>query len=477
MSEKILSVGIDIGTSTTCVIFSDLTIENVSASMRMPKVQIVEKNVRYRGPIYFTPLLSNTELDTGKIAEIVEREYQSAGVLPQDVKTGAVIITGDTARKENAQSVLHSISKYAGDFVVATAGPALESILAGKGSGAEQYSRDCLKNVCNMDIGGGTTNTAAFYRGNLIDADCMDIGGRLIRFREGTREIAYIFHKIQKLAQDLGVDARPGVVLTEDQIRKITDSMARAMLEKLKAAPTDPQYVFLKTESGGGCNPAIGAVSFSGGVGKLIYERELPNPLLYSDIGVFLAESIKGCLPIEGVEVIRPAETISATVIGAGNHSMEVSGSTITISDFQDLPIQNLPILKLEGVLEMPGEALREEIGKRLRWIQGQDREQNAALYLDIRERMGFQGICRLAEKVIAGAEELLRGQETLVVITREDYGKVLGQSFQVRLPEGKKVVCIDSIDVGTGDFIDIGKPLGIGDAVPVVIKTLAFSY
>ena len=165
MSENILSVGVDIGTSTTCVVFSDILIDNSSAAMRLPRAEIIEKKVRYRSPVYFTPLLSDTELNVEEIAGIVAREYQSAGISPEDVQTGAVIITGDTARKSNAQRCLQAISRYAGDFVVAAAGPTLESILAGKGSGADAYSKTHKLSVCNLDIGGGTTNTATFSGG------------------------------------------------------------------------------------------------------------------------------------------------------------------------------------------------------------------------------------------------------------------------------------------------------------------------
>ena len=446
--------------------------------MKMPKAKIVEKNIRYRSPIYFTPLRSNTELDTVKIASIIEAEYRAAGIRPADVKTGAVIITGDTARKENAQGVLHDISEYAGDFVVAVAGPALESILAGKGSGAEQYSTEHLDNVCNMDIGGGTTNTATFCRGTLIDTDCLDVGGRLIRFRDGTLEIAYIFPKIQQLAKEQGVIASIGTTLTERQISAITDCMAEAVLEKLKPAPEKPAYFFLKTEKKEKrANPPIHAVSFSGGVGRLLYEPEPVNPLEYGDIGVYLAQSIKKNLMTRGIQVIQPLETIGATVIGAGNHSVNVSGATITITDYGVLPIQNIPILRMNDVLNMTDETYASEFRQKAAWIQGQEKEQNIALNVEAGRKLNFRSINDLADKVVAGAQELLARQDILVVITREDCAKVLGQCLQIRLPEGKKVVCIDSIDVGNGDYIDIGTPVGIGDAVPVVIKTLAFSY
>lgn len=479
MSESFLSAGIDIGTSTTCVIFSDIRVENTTGSFHLPKAEIVEKRVRYRSPIYFTPLLSDTELDTQRIGQIIEDEYRKAGIHPQDVQTGAVIITGDTARKNNARRCLEAISAYAGDFVVATAGPKLESILAGKGSGADRYAKEHGQTVCNMDIGGGTTNTATFVRGALADADCLDVGGRLIRFRKSTQKIEYIFPKIKECAERLGIRAAQGTVLTSEQICRITDDMAEAILEKAGIRTGRSRYDFYKTEQEpyAGNQEHIDAISFSGGVGRLIYEELPDNWFAYDDIGVFLANSIKGALRENTVTLVRPAETIGATVIGAGNHAMSVSGSTITITDYEQLPLQNIPIVRLERILDSGMDALRQQLYRKTGWMQGADHDQNVALSINLDRKLRFKDVVSLAEKLIYAADHLIAQQETLILITRDDYGKVLGQSLRVRLPQDRQIICIDSVDVGEGDYIDIGKPLGIGDSVPVVIKTLAFNY
>ena len=193
MKETILSVGIDIGTSTTQLIFSKLTIENEASSYVVPRINIVDKEVTYRSKIYFTPLLSQTEIDAEKVKKIIEAEYKAAGMKPEDLQTGAVIITGETARKHNANTVLASLSSMAGDFVVATAGPDLESVLSAKGAGADAFSEEHRQAVANIDIGGGTSNIALFQKGNLKGTSCLDIGGRLIKIENG--RISYIFPK------------------------------------------------------------------------------------------------------------------------------------------------------------------------------------------------------------------------------------------------------------------------------------------
>ena len=106
MRQEIKSIGIDIGTSTTQLVFSRIVVENVAGSYNVPRVSIVDKEVIYRSKIYFTPLRSATEIDAEAVKKIVKDEYEAAGMTPADLSTGAVIITGETARKQNANEVL-----------------------------------------------------------------------------------------------------------------------------------------------------------------------------------------------------------------------------------------------------------------------------------------------------------------------------------------------------------------------------------
>lgn len=194
MQEIVKSVGIDIGTSTTQLVFSRLVVENLAGSYAVPRVSIVQKEVVYRSNIYFTPLLSATEIDAEAVKKIVWEEYKAAGMTPHDLKTGAVIITGETARKQNANQVLEALSDLAGDFVVATAGPDLESVLSARGAGADRISEEERKTVANIDVGGGTSNIALYQKGILKGVSCLDIGGQLIQVKNG--KISYIFSKI-----------------------------------------------------------------------------------------------------------------------------------------------------------------------------------------------------------------------------------------------------------------------------------------
>ena len=131
--RQLLSVGIDVGNTTTQVVFSMLMLQDVARPGQMPRIQVEAKSVLYKSPIYFTPLLSPDEVDTEALKNIIEQEYRSAGFSPKDVETGAVIVTGEIARTRNADAILQAISDLAGEFVVTVAGPNVEAIIAGRG--------------------------------------------------------------------------------------------------------------------------------------------------------------------------------------------------------------------------------------------------------------------------------------------------------------------------------------------------------
>jgi ethanolamine utilization protein EutA len=140
-SRALLSVGVDVGTTTTQIIFSRLNLQDVSRVGQIPRINITDRKVIYQSPIVFTPLIDAETIDAERLNQIVRSEYVNAGVDPGQVETGAVIITGETAKKKNADEILRALSGLAGEFVVSVAGPNVESLIAGKGAGAAQYRR------------------------------------------------------------------------------------------------------------------------------------------------------------------------------------------------------------------------------------------------------------------------------------------------------------------------------------------------
>ncbi len=467
MSEQLLSVGIDIGTSTTQLIFSRLTLENRASSFTVPRFSITDKEVIYRSAVHFTPLLSDTEIDADAVRDIVSREYASAGVVRGDVATGAVIITGETARKANARQVLAALSGFAGDFVVATAGPDLESVLAARGAGADRYSEENACAVLNFDIGGGTSNLALFDRGALRGAGCMNVGGRLIKLAPD-RTVTYVSPVLAGRTR-----VAVGDRVTEADLAPVVDELVQALCESAGLAPRGEVFAHYLTTGGidlAGTRPVF---CFSGGVADLIYDAGPDDPFAYGDIGVLLGRAIAASALMTAPH-IRGAETIRATVIGAGAHAVDVSGSTISYGGVE-FPMKNLPVVGLhdaEGDLT----ALPAVIRERLLWHAEDGRFSPAALALHGPERPHFADVQALAAAIASGARDYLASGDPLCVVTERDMAKALGACLTAILPPGTGLVCLDCLSLQTGQYLDVGAPAGGGAVVPVVIKTLIFT-
>lgn len=481
MKETLISVGIDVGTTTTQVIFSNITIENMSSGARVPEFKIVGKEIFYKGKIHFTPLRSNTEIDETALKEIIEREYKIAGINPDDIDSGAVIITGETARKENAQNISKVLSGYAGEFVVATAGPDLEGIIAGKGSGAAKLSYENNDIVANFDIGGGTTNIAVFSQGEPIDTTCLDIGGRLIRF-DKSGLVEYISPKLADVCKEVNISIEKGKKYPDEVIRKICRYMAEILLEVSGARPRSrlleltlsPKSTALRLDY------KIDRVSFTGGVADYIYNNQAETDLYkFGDIGILLGYEIKAILNEFASKVIMPEETIMATVVGAGTQTMDISGSTISYSQSATLPLKNIPIIEItEKEERVNEEELEKTIMAKLQWYCLETQKQKVALFLKGERNVSFEKVTSLSKVIAKVWEEFYPHGEEVIVVIENDMAKVLGQSISRKLSnKQREVVCIDGIKVSSGDYIDIGNPIGNGSVLPVVIKTLVFNY
>ncbi|MDY3919838.1 MAG: ethanolamine ammonia-lyase reactivating factor EutA [Candidatus Limivivens sp.] len=474
MKENLLSVGIDLGTSTTQLIFSKLTLENTASAYTIPRVTITEKEILYRSRIVFTPLLGENRIDFPKVREILEQEYERAGIRKDQVDTGAVIITGETAGKENAREVVNALSGFAGDFVVAAAGPDLESVISGKGAGTDVYSRKHRLTAVNMDIGGGTSNLAVFSRGDTREVSCLDIGGRLVRIDRESRRITYLAPKLQKLMEPEGWKLAVGMRADREKLRLLLRKMAEVLEQSVGLRSDCRGYETMITSQELRETGDIACISFSGGVADAIYHPEkFPDPFVFGDIGILLGEAIRESELFRRFRVIESQETIRATVVGAGSHTTKISGSTITYTQNR-FPIKNLPVLKLTREEEKPGK-LKAAIQKKMEWFRLEGEASLTALALEGEENPSFGRVRQYAGEILDGMRSMQNPGFPLVIVVEQDMGKVLGQTLSCLLDGEREVVCLDGIRLSEGEYIDIGKPAAGGQVLPVVVKTLVF--
>lgn len=446
MSDILRSVGLDVGTTSTQMIFSELTVENKASGFAVPEMEIARRDIRYRSPVYFTPLLDESHVDAGALRELVAEEYRKAGIRRESVDTGAIIITGETSRKENARAVLDALSDFAGEFVVATAGPDLESVLAAKGAGAVDYSQRTGKTVLHMDIGGGTSNLALIRDGKIERTGCLNVGGRLLKFDDGGT-VTYVSPVLEGLC-----DLKPGGKASPGQVKAVAEILTQALEMAAGLREETPLLEQLTTREAGRFDPCREkelVISFSGGVADCI-EKELPW-LEFGDIGPILGQTIRESR-LCGGEFTLGSETIRATVIGAGCHSAQLSGSTVFHQNVP-FPLKNVPVVSLTDISR---ETIRRKLGKQ---------EDSAILAFPGINSPGYREVAAMAEEIAAGT-----GGNALICL-EQDMAKALGQALALRLGPNAEILCIDRVKVSEGSYLDVGAP--VGPALPVVVKTL----
>ena len=451
MAETLCSVGLDVGTTSTQLIVSELTIENKASAFSVPEMEIAGRKILYKSPIHFTPLKHGDLVDGDGIRAIVTAEYAKAGIDRDKVDTGAVIITGETSRKENARAVLHALSDFAGDFVVATAGPDLESILAAKGAGAVEFSEATGKTVLHMDIGGGTSNLALIEDGRITATGCLNVGGRLLKFDE-TGAITYVSPVLDGIFR-----GKPGDYPSPAQLEQLAQTLVSALEMAAGLRQRTELLDRLWTKDANELPPALRATplinaggkhtffSFSGGVADCIEQDHAD--FAFGDMGPILGRAIRKSRLCQG-EYRLGTETIRATVIGAGSHSTQLSGSTVFYQNIL-FPMKNLPVVtdisalsRLDGpgVLALPGIP--------------------AAHYSQI---------TAIAEGIV----KTWPAQPVLIAL-EADMAKALGHALALRMPKGTPILCIDRVRLEEGSYLDVGVPTSA--AIPVVVKTLILS-
>lgn len=476
-SRDLLSVGVDVGTTTTQIIFSRLNLQDVSRPGQIPRIDITDRKVLYQSPIVFTPLIDFDTIDADKLNEIVRREYAAAGVDPSQVETGAVIITGETAKKKNADEILRALSGLAGEFVVSVAGPNVESLIAGKGAGAAQYSQKNYATVTNVDIGGGSANSATFRTGNLIGAAAMNYGGRILEVENSTGRVRHIADPAKHILNDINLNLQVGDSPSLDDLRRFTDRMADMTVELIEGTSSPlAQKIYLTPPVGASGKGSV--LMFSGGIGHYYYNpiptNSVSDVTRHDDVGPLLAESLRKHAVLNTYTIVPPAETVRATVLGASTQTVTLSGSTIW-AEREILPLKNVPVTRPSLPASLDPASISRSVSEAVsRWDVNLATDP-FAVALELDRSLDYESLTQLANGLKDFADTMPSDRPLIAIIER-DYAQALGQTLKGLAPS-RALLVIDQVGLSEGDYIDIGTPLMDGRVVPLSVKTLIFYH
>ena len=463
-SVEFVTVGIDIGTTTTHLMISRLLARRQGGEYSN-KFQVVERAVQYESPILLTPYEDETTIDVDEIDEFIRSAYRDAGYTPDDVDTGAVIITGEACRKKNAEAITERFSDEAGKFVCATAGANLEALMAAHGSGAIDFSLDTDQDVLHVDIGGGTTKLAYVVDGFVEETASINVGARLVAFDEDDR-IDRIEEAARAVAAEEGIDLEMGGQLSESERKRLAGALSGHLFELVADDLGELSEELMVTDVP---EPRpFDVITFSGGCAEYVYGTD---PGYYGDLGPQLGDAIRADSESLGVPVERLDAGIRATAIGSTNHSVQVSGSTITISDDGLLPLKNVPLLPI-SVHGRDREALEAHIRERLELYDLDSLDTGFAFGFHVHGLPGLDTLTAIVDSAVAAWRSTAPGHP-LILAFDSDVGLNAGELAGDRVDA--PVIAVDGVALDQFGYIDIGTYLEDTNAVPLTVKSLVF--
>ena len=465
----LLTVGVDIGSSTSHLVFSRIVLERLDS-----RYVVSERETFYGSDILLTPYSAEETIDAEALGAFIKKEYADAKVDPDEIDTGALILTGVAVRRSNARAIGELFARQAGKLVAVSAGDSLEAIMAAYGSGAVARSiRDeCV--VMNVDVGGGTSKIAVCADGKVADLAALDVGARLICLAPDGK-ILRVEEAGRRFAAELGIEAVAGGMLTLEQGKAIASLMADRLFEAMRGGAPASQGVSLLRTDPLSFRGAIAELTFSGGVSEFIYGNEGRK---FGDLGPLLAAEIRARAEDFCPRVEASLEGIRATVVGASQYTIQLSGSTIYVAPLGALPLRNVPViapaLPLDGEAIDPSEVARsiQTMLKRLDLAGG---ETPVALFVPWRGSATFQRLDAFCRGVVEGLRDGLARGQPLILAGDGDVGGLIGIHLREEMKVANAIVSVDGLELKEFDYIDIGAMLDASGAVPVVIKSLIF--
>ncbi|MEX0841904.1 MAG: ethanolamine ammonia-lyase reactivating factor EutA [Xanthobacteraceae bacterium] len=464
----ILSVGVDIGSSTSHLVFSRIVLERLDS-----RYIVTQRETFYQSDILLTPYAADEDIDAEALGAFIQQQYKDANVDPDEIDTGALILTGVAVRRRNARKIGELFAGQAGKLVAVSAGDNLETVMAAYGSGAAARSIRDNSTVMNVDVGGGTSKIAVCAEGKVIALTALDVGARLICLDDAGR-IVRIEEAGRRFASALGLELKLGGSLPPQTAEKLAARMADCLFEAMRGgSPAEGGAQLLRLDSLP-YRGKIDEVTFSGGVSEFIYGRESNS---FGDLGALLAAEIRKRVNAWGPRIEIPDQGIRATVIGASQYTTQVSGSTIFVSPLEVLPLRNVPVIAPQLPFDetIDPKAVAAAIGTALRQLDLAEGKSPVAMFVPWRGSATFQRLDAFCRGAVEGLAPVLAKGHPLVLAGDGDVGGLLGIHLREEMRLPNPIVSIDGLELKEFDYIDIGAMMENAGSVAVVIKSLIF--
>ena len=467
---ELKTVGIDIGSSTSHLLFAKVILEREAQELSSRYV-VVRRDIVWRSPIMLTPFTSDGTIDADKLGAFIDRCYHDAGTTPGAIDSGAVILTGEAIKKTNAAAIDELFAEQAGTFVCATAGHQLEATLTAHGSGAVAYSRDPDRCVLHVDIGGGTTKLALIDAGTVVDVSAFAVGGRLVAADDDGR-YTRIDDSAHLVARDLDIPATPDSFADPAIRQRIAGRLADVTLDMITGAELDDlgRAMLLTPALRRTATPT--AITFSGGVAEYIFKRQAKS---FGDVAPQLADALRERFRSRlTVPVVDPGGGIRATVLGASQFTVQVSGKTIYLSSESVLPLRNVPVVRIE----IPPVFTEDNLVEALRrGIDRLERAADASLAISFSWTRAplYEDLLTIARAIRTATAHGGERTAPLIVLIDGDVGKTMGHLLRDELGLTCELISIDGVDLRDFDFVDAGEMVTPPGVIPLIIKSLIF--
>jgi ethanolamine utilization protein EutA len=469
------TVGIDIGSSGTQVIFSRVHLRRLAEDLTS-RYYVVARETLFQSQVALTPYQDEERIDALKLGAIIDDAYVTAGVSPERIDTGVVILTGEALRRENAERIAAIVAEKGGEFVTASAGHHMEAMLAAYGSGAARVSSDQAKRILNIDIGGGTTKLGLVENGRVIATGAIHIGGRLQVVEQ--ERIVRLDPAGKHHAARAGFSWQRGDLVGPADLQKVAEAMADALVAAIRTRPLPPDIARLYLTDPIADLGRIDGVMFSGGVAEYVYEREDRD---FGDLGGRLGRAIRtrverGALPWP---VLPAGECIRATALGASEYSVQLSGNTSYISaPGKLLPRRNLQVLLPPFVCaeRIDADELARAIRNHIAVFDLHETKRDIALALRWSGLPSHPRLAAFAEGIKRGLAERIAKGLPLYIMLDGDVAHTLGHILRDECHIASELLVIDGVVLWDFDYIDLGRIRMPSYTVPVTIKSLVFS-